>query len=108
MLGPVMIENAFALLLQVNLTDKPFEHRRVWVEATGPFGYKESNWYTWTDINTSPTSASVSMNLPDSEFPSNSQLKVCASSNELLAFVAPNCRMFENSGGSQSVTISLR
>ncbi len=103
-----MIENAFALVLQINLTDKPFEHRRVWVEATGPFGYKESGWYTWTDINTSDKSATLTMNLPDSEFPSNSELKVCASSCELLAFVSPNCRMFENSGESQSVTISLR
>ncbi len=105
--GPLLTEKAFAWMLTVNLTDKPFGHARAWVQVQGPNGYVDSKWSNWNSISTGTSSGTVTWNLPDSQFPDNSQYIVCASSNEVLAFVSPNCVSGFHYSGDESITVSL-
>lgn len=102
------MDESFAWLLTIDLTDKPFGDKYVYVTIKGPYGWEKSKSYLWKNINDSPTTATVAWNLPNNEFPKNGKLKVCVSSNALLSFVLPNCKMFTHKSGDGYITMSLR
>lgn len=111
-LTPYLIEKASAKLVTVNVTDKPFGNDRVMVDAKGPNGYDSGGqWYNWSNVQSSdnPSSGSVSLNLPDSEFPVGANYQICVSSNPLFSLF-PNCVMVKNNSNDNTdiVTISLR
>jgi hypothetical protein len=107
LLTNLLVGNAFAWPLTIQLVDKPFGDDKVFIQIKGPYGYNERVYYFWTDINTSPTTASVTMNLPDSEFPSSSEYQVCVSTKESLSFLLPNCYRGEHDSGGESIRVSL-
>jgi hypothetical protein len=108
-LAPYLIEKASAKSVTVNLTDKPFGDSSVWVEAKGPNGYDSGQWYTWSNVETpgNPTSGSIGLSLPDTEFPVGADYQICASSKPLYNMF-PNCVIMHNNGeDSVEVPLSL-
>ena len=108
MFGMMFIGNVFAWTLTVNLVDKPFGDDEAWVEVRGPDGYRDSAWYDWSSIKTGPSTGKVSLNMPESAFPSGEPYEVCASSGDLRPYVMPNCSSEFHSSGNEVVTKSLR
>ena len=107
-LGPYIIEKALAFTITVNLADKPFGDSSVWIEAQGPNGYKHGDWYNWSSIRTGVESGTVTLNLPDSAFPTGEEYRICASSKVGFNVIFPNCVRSIISGGDATVNISLR
>lgn len=105
-LGPYLVEKASAFTVTVNLSDKPFGDSNVWVEAKSADGYDHGDWYNWADVRTGGTSGAVTLNLPDSAFPTGEEYHICASSK--VGFnLFPNCVSSINNGGDATVDIPL-
>src|SRR6476620_1167870 len=88
--GPALAESVFAWTLTIKLTDKPFYDDKAWVEVRGPDGYTKSSWYDWSSIKSGASTGQVSLNMPESSFPSGEPYEVCASSGDLRPYVDPN------------------
>jgi hypothetical protein len=107
-LGPLLIEKASAFTVTVNLSDKPFGDSKVWIEAKGPNGYDHGDWYIWSSIRTGVETGTVTLNLPDSAFPTGEEYRICASSKAGFNLIIPNCVRSTITDGNAALDISLR
>ncbi len=87
------IGNAYAWVLDVQVTDKPFRDDRVLVKITGPDGWVHDRWYSFESIKTGPGTGQVSLNVPESGVPTGEIYEACVSSNIILS-ILPNCEYF--------------
>ncbi len=81
--------------------------KRAFVQIDGVHGWVDSKRYPWTSIDTSPTTGVVTWNLPDAEFPNNTEYWVCVSTNELTAYLTHNCYNGMHSTGNEAISVSL-
>ncbi len=103
---PYLIQDISAWTLTIKLTDKPFGDDRAWIEVRGPDGYEAGSWYDWASIKTGASTASVSIYMSESDFPSGEQYQVCVSSKALFSLV-PNCARGIHGSGDETIRMSL-
>jgi hypothetical protein len=104
--APLVAENVFAWILDIELTNKPFKDDSAYVKVQGPDGWENSQWYDWADIKTGPGTGLVSWSLPESDFPSGEKYRVCVSSKAVFALF-PDCNDFIHGSGDEMVSVSL-
>lgn len=105
-LSPLLLDEVSAWTLDIELTNKPFQDDSAYVKVQGPDGWENYQWYDWADIKTGPGTGMVSWSLPERDFPSGEQYRVCVSSKPVFNLL-PYCYDFIHGAGDEMVSASL-